>query len=164
MECIDWTAISAIGQLLCAIATAWAVIVTLRITRKANEKVIKVKFDEKLDKKTGCPGVVISNEGQRLVEIHDWGFIDSTDQKHTLTGAPRHLIPNNSSELPAIIESNRSIKLFCTEGRFITEIQKCYSEKKSAGRPLSIYVEDAAGECFKIKTTKPVSDYIKEYQ
>lgn len=110
---INWTAVSAIGQIMCAIATFLAVVVALMpYKRKVKVGLTSVKIDH--DNINISFNVVLENCGETTLRIKEWGIKGAgfevqlgTDQ---IILDPREVkrIPINQSSFREAIELEKS--------------------------------------------------------
>ena len=144
-----WTALGAIGGILGAIATTAAVIVALWQTKYAERKKIKLSKLEiikivsndnetKGEVKAEYVAIRVTNVGNRVVTIQNWGFKGKNGYDVVL--------PDNSSfeqqlqpELPYKLEVEESINLVYSKDRFLELAKKsCEIEDWNPHRPINV--------------------------
>lgn len=165
---INWTAISAIGQMACAAATAWAVITTLRITRNAQKKQLEIKFQDDLgeiDDKIIFSGIRVTNIGQCIVELHDWGFMTDTNTVyHFGTGNDHQVKRIQKITLPQVLSPNTAIRLYFERAEIAKAVMECHvaGDFTELDKPLKLFVEDASGQKYLTDADKTVREYLEK--
>mgnify|MGYP003311263919 CR=1 FL=1 len=174
----NWDAIAAIAQIFAAVATSAAVIVTLWLNHKANQKKLKLRFQENLEEYKGWnfggkddeattifSGIQVSNEGQRVIEIDDWGFLTDSNALYWFDRGNDHTVKKvQKVVLPQVVSPNGSFRLFYPYNRLCKAVAECNEQGDfhRTDKPLTLFVEDASGERFTVNTNQTIDFYLKE--
>lgn len=168
-----WTALGAIGGFLGAIATTAAVIVALWQTKCANRKKIKlskleiikiVSNDNETKEKVKAEyvSIQVTNVGNRVVTLQNWGFKGKNDYAV--------ILPDNSPfeqqlqpKLPHKLEVEESVKLVYSKDRFLKLAKKsCAIGAWNPNKPISIWVADTTGRHYYTKSLSKAGEYCKQ--
>lgn len=166
-----WTAFSAIGQAVGAIATSAAVIVTLWQIRYANRKKVKLRFtdnnvvfSERGNLEFHFVNLKVTNIGNRNIIVSNWGIKVSKGYNLLfITDVSNPVVKAIQKPLPCTLEPEESvdmvfdIKLFLKNLR--EEVKKgTFSEKEK----LTLYVVDSTGKEYRTKSNKTIEKYIED--
>ena len=135
---INWTAISAIGTCLGAVATFLACLIALWQTKQTFKKKVRVYFNELIyfnhptipQNESRFVGVTIINKGNRDVNIREWAIELKSNRKSVL------ILNYNKpflTQLPIKIEPEQKADLYYEWEFFIKNIKKLTEDKLIRG-------------------------------
>lgn len=166
-----WTAFSAIGQAVGAIATAIAVIVTLWQIRYANRKKVKLRFSDRnvVFSKNGeldfhFVNLTVTNIGNRRIIVRNWGMKVSKKQNFIIVqDIANPILKMLQKPLPCTLEPEESMDLIFDIKLFLKNLREQVEEGNfSVEDKLTLYVVDSAGKEYYKKSDKTIKKYIED--
>lgn len=167
-----WTAFSAIGGTLGAIATTAAVIVALWQTKYANRKKLKVEFNDNIFvmpangpaiKKYEFVGITVTNIGNRNVCLQDWRVM-LPNKKTAIIMYDKSMIAQQMADpWPRTLEPEQQDSQYWNKKLFVDFIQNEASQVKNKHRKLVWFVKDSTGRLYKTKSKKTIHQYLCEF-
>lgn len=167
-----WTAFGAVGGTLGALATAIAVIVALWQVKHSEKKKLKLSFSDSMEmisQGSNVPeesliSLSVVNIGNRKLIINQWGFDYHNKKGHALLGFNQSpLIQLINPTLPRQLDVEDRIDLYLERKFFIKSLNEGIDKKKlNKSKKVSFFVMDSTGKIYRVKSSKTVSEMIKE--
>ena len=172
-QILFWTAFAAIGQVIGAIATALAVIITLWQIKFANRKKVKMTFSDNnvvfsengnLEFHFVC--LSVSNIGNRNIIVQNWGIKVSKKQNLLIVPDVKNpIIKMIQKPLLYTLEPEQSMDLLFDIKLFVKNLQEQVDQGTFRNTDkIMLYVVDSVGKKYYLKSRKTIKQYIVDNQ
>lgn len=166
-----WTAFGAIGGTVGALATTAAVVVALWQTKYANMKKLKIQFSDDIilvpsngdfSRKHKYIEITVTNIGNRNIRLTNCCIMLPHSKSAFILQNHSNLAQQLSASWPITIQPEERTQQLWDIQLFYMYVKKHLTDYKYKSDKIIWCVSDSTGKEYKIRTSKSISQYLKE--